>query len=72
MNWFLVLLFWNPAIQEYVIADGWHPLPYATYALCNDRELFIEQYLPSKQNGTSLVDCIQAKDEATAIAIAKR
>ncbi len=70
MSWFLVLLFWNPAVQEYVVADGWHPLPYATYEVCEERLDFTKRYLPKGPD--NVVDCIQAKDEQTAIAIAKR
>ncbi len=71
MTWFLVLLFWNPALQTYDVADGWYPLPYATYALCERRQEFVEQYLPSHRTGEAIVDCILAGSLEDAIAEAK-
>lgn len=68
MSWFLVLLFWNPAIQEYDVADGWYPLPYIDQSVCEERLEYIENYL----SGQILVDCIQANNVKEAIATMKR
>jgi len=46
MNWFLVLLFWNPAIQDFAVADGWAPLQQPNKAICEERLLFAQDYLP--------------------------
>lgn len=70
MSWFLVLLFWNPAVLEYQVADGWSPLPFATVERCELRLEYVEQYLPDSAD--NVIDCIQAKDEQTAISILKR
>jgi len=72
MKWFLVLLFWNPEVQEFQTRDGWHPYPYPTYEVCALRRDYAQNYLPSFQEGSNhIVDCIQADDEQTAIDIAK-
>lgn len=70
MSWFLVLLFWSPQIQEYGPLNNWDPRPYATYGLCDKTLQYVEQYLLESE--TTIMDCIQAKDEATAINILKR
>ena len=67
MKWFLVLLFWNPEVQDFQVADGWAPLPQPTYERCAERLAFTHRYLPDAAEGYSyLVDCIwtTSQDEA--------
>jgi len=72
MKWFLVLLFWNPEVQDFQVRDGWSPWPYDTYQVCARRMEYAQNYLPSYQEGSNhLVDCVQAEDQQTAIEIAK-
>ncbi len=72
MKWFLALLFWNPAIQTYDVADGWYPIGYETYTQCEMRLDYVRMYLPVMVPDTEhVVDCIQAKDMWVAINIAK-
>jgi len=72
MSWFLVLLFWNPAVQDFEVADGWAPLPQPTYAQCDLRMQYVQQYLPSyTENLEYMVDCIKAKNPQAAIDILK-
>lgn len=69
MSWFLVLLFWNPAIQEFDVKDGWYPMPYATETICDMKADFIRMYVPNAAPDTEVtIDCIQAPDWQTAIA----
>ncbi len=73
MSWFLVLLFWNPVIQEYAVADGWYPIPYDTAKICEERLGFVNRYLPAEiPDNETVIDCIYAVDMWTAIEIAKR
>ncbi len=69
MSWFLVLLFWNPWMQEWQPLD-WQAIPHASYESCDQRLQYIEQYMLESEG--SLADCIQAKDAETAINILKR
>lgn len=64
MSWFLVLLFWNPAIQNFDVADGWYPMEYPTETVCEMREDFLRLYLDDVILDTDkwIVDCIQAED----------
>ncbi len=73
MNVFwLVLLFWNPAIQNYDVADGWYPIPYETSSQCKMRLDFVKMYLPVKvPDNEFVIDCIQATSMEAAIAEAK-
>jgi hypothetical protein len=72
MNWFLVLLFWNPAIQDFDVADGWAPIPMTTYQQCDLKLQYVEQYLPSATEGIEfVVGCIQTTSQQEAIAILK-
>lgn len=74
MSWFLVLLFWNPAIQNFDVADGWYPLEYTTEIICEMKEDYLRMYLSSitPDNEKVMIDCIQAFDVEEAIATAKR
>ena len=68
MNWYLVLLFWNPAIQDFDVADGFWPLPFASETICEMRLDYVEMYLPSYTADIEhVVDCIQANDMYEAI-----
>lgn len=72
MNWFLVLLFWNPSIQDFDVAAGWAPIPMPTYEKCEKKLEYVEQYLPAYTPDTEhVVDCIQARSQREAIAIMK-
>lgn len=64
MNWFLVILFMNPAIQAYDVADGWYPLPYATETICQMKLDFMSMYVA---DGVAVVDCVEAPDMWAAI-----
>lgn len=67
MNWFLVLLFWNPAAQDYQIANGWAPMPMASYERCEERMDYVQRYLPDYTAGAkNVVDCILATDQHAA------
>lgn len=70
MSWFLVLLFWNPQIEEYVGFDRWPPKPYATYAMCDKVLQYVDRYL--LDDAFTVSDCIQSKDAQTAILTLKR
>lgn len=72
MNWFIVLLFWNPALQDFDVANGWAPIPMATRAACDKRVEYVEQYLPSeKPDIEHIVGCVFAISMANAIQIMK-
>ena len=72
MSWFLVLLFWNPGIQAFDVADGWAPLHQDSQAKCELKLEYVEQYLPRYMEGEGFtIDCIQAESLKEAIAIAK-
>lgn len=73
MNWFLVLLFWNPAVQSYDVADGWYPIPYATEVICDMKRDYVSMYLPALGTAEKphMVGCVPATDMWSAIAKAK-
>lgn len=72
MNWFLVLLFWNPVAQDYQIANGWAPLPMASYERCEERLAFAKRYLPDYVEDTkNKIWCIPATSKWEAMVIAK-
>lgn len=59
--WFLVLLFWNPVIQSYDVADGWYPMPYATETICEIKLDFVKMYLPQyTPDMEHVVECVEA------------
>ena len=61
MKFFLVLLFWNPAIQDFDVANGWAPIPFETMAICQTRMEYVEQYLPNYAADIEyIVDCAEA------------
>lgn len=68
MNWFLVILFMNPAIQSYDVADGWYPLPYASEMICDMKLDFMNMYLTGTKH---IVECVQAPGMWAAIATMK-
>lgn len=72
MNWFLVLLFWNPAIQAFDVSDGWYPMPYATETICDMKLDYVKMYLPSYTADIEHeISCVQAPSMKAAIATAK-
>ncbi len=72
MSWFLVLLFWNPLFQSYQASEGWAPTGSPTFERCEDRMEYAEQYLPNYAADVEYtIECIQAPDIHSAIAIAE-
>jgi len=72
MNWFLVLLFWNPMIQDYDVAYGWSPLPYATHEECATRLAYVRNYLPNIYADIEhMVDCVRAQSQEEAVYLLK-
>lgn len=68
INWFLVILFINPAIQAYDVADGWYPLPYASETICEMKLDFMNMYL---KNARFVIECVEAHNMWDAIATVK-
>jgi len=72
MKWFLVLLFWNPAVQDFQVAYGWSPRPYESHMICDMRLAYIEQYLPNIAADTEhMVGCVQAQSQEEAVYLLK-
>ena len=72
MKWFLVLLFWNPAAEDFQVADGWAPIPQTNYTICDDRRAYATRYLPGYVDGIEhIVECVMADNMQDAVAIAK-
>jgi len=72
MSWFLVLLFWNPAIQDYQVADGWAALSMPSFERCENRMDYVKKYLPSfAPDNEHLVGCVFAENVEAATAIMK-
>ena len=71
MNWFLVLLFWNPAVQDFQIADGWSPISMETQAICEPRLEYVEMYLPNAAADIEhMTGCVWASSmEAAAVVL---
>jgi len=72
MSWFIILLFWNPVIQDYELPSNWVASPMTSHARCDHRLQYIEQYLPSTSpDDEFLVGCVQANSLEAAVAILK-
>lgn len=70
MKWFLVLLFWNPAMQEFGVADGWWPIDTGSLATCEIMEAKTEMYVQSVVGDHEfVVDCVKATSMEEAAAI---
>ncbi len=70
MNWFLVLLFWSPVLQDFHVADGWSPLPMKSLERCEERLEYIDRYLPNVAADIEhMTGCIRASSLEAAIVI---
>ena len=68
-SWWLVLLFWNPTIEAYDVANGWSPLPMPSQEFCQGKLEFaqanIHRYVVDP-NFT--INCVEAEDQQEAVA----
>ena len=70
MYWFLTVLFWNPAIQGFDLADGWAPLPMPSYEVCQRMKTESNMYLPAAVGDVEyLLDCVEARTKGEAAII---
>ncbi len=72
MNFFLVLMFWNPSLQTFQPPDGWAPTGSQLLSVCEERMEYAEMYLPNYAAEVEwTMSCVKALDIESAIAIAK-
>jgi len=60
MSWWLVIMFWNPAVSDYVVVNGWAPLEMGIYTVCDAgrdmAKLYVPDYTPAPKVGCAYAD----------------
>lgn len=68
MNWWMVILFWNPTLQIHDVRDGWGPMPYLTQEICEIRRDFTKEHTTNFMDPTlNIVECVQADNAKDAV-----